>query len=69
MVLEKNKEIVGKLHCQECNCMFIVIDNEIAFCPRCLLSSESNGSFLDEEESQKRVSSIANLNFNKSSCC
>lgn len=62
MVLE-NKNIVGKLHCPECNCMLIVIDNEIAFCPRCVLSSKSNGSFLDEEESQKRVSSITNLNF------
>ncbi len=68
MVLE-NKEIVGKLHCPECNCMFIVVDNEIAFCPKCVISSESTGSFLKEEENEDRISSIPNLNFNKSSCC
>lgn len=67
MVLEKRK-IVGKLHCPECSCIIIIIDNEIAFCPKCVLSSKSNSSFLDEEESRERISSITNLNFNKSSC-
>ena len=67
MVVEK-KKIVGKLHCPECSCMLIIIDNEIVFCPKCVLSSECIGSFFDREESQKRVSSITNLNFNKSSC-
>jgi hypothetical protein len=68
MALE-NKNIVGKLHCPECSCMLIVIDNEIAFCPRCLISSENNGLSLKEEESQKRISSITNLKFNKSTYC
>lgn len=68
MILE-NKNIIGKLHCPECSCILVVIDNEIAFCPKCLLSSERNNSFLDKGESQKDVSSIKNLNFSKSSCC
>jgi hypothetical protein len=50
MVLE-NKNVVGKLHCPECSCIYVVIDNEIALCPKCLLSSENNNSFLNKRES------------------
>lgn len=64
----KNTRMVGKHHCPECNCMYIRIDNEIVSCPGCELSSKGNRSIINEEECQERISSISDLNFNKSSC-
>ncbi|MFW9969254.1 MAG: hypothetical protein ACFFDF_03575 [Candidatus Odinarchaeota archaeon] len=68
MIQIKNTKTAGKLHCPECDTIFILIDNEIVFCPGCELSSRGGFSFLNEEECQKRTSSIIDLNYNKSSC-
>ncbi len=67
MTLE-NRKFVGTLHCPTCNCMYIIIDNEIVLCPVCELSSKGNESIHNKEECRERISSISNLNFNKSSC-
>ena len=67
MVLKYNENI-GNLHCPECNCIYIIIDNEIVSCPGCELISKGYSSIINEEERQERTSSILNLNFNKSSC-
>jgi len=47
--------------------MYIIIDNALAFCPECELSSRKNGSILHEKEYQKRISPITILNSNRSS--
>ena len=40
MDIEKIKiNFTGRLHCPECNCMYIIIDNEIQSCPGCEFSS------------------------------
>jgi hypothetical protein len=56
----KNMKNIKELHVPE-------IDDEIAFCIGCELSSIGNNQIIDLEKCQERISSILNLNFNKSS--
>ena len=39
-----------RLHCPECNCMYLIIDNEILSCPGCEFSSESKPRQIYEED-------------------
>ena len=39
----------GRLHCPECNCIYIIIDNEILSCPGCEISSEVKTKQMYEE--------------------
>ena len=39
----------GRLLCPECNCMYLIIDNEILSCPGCEFSSKSKPMQLYEE--------------------
>ena len=60
---------IGRLHCPKCNSLYIIIDNEIISCPVCDLSSESMMIEICEESTNREgISSVTNLNFNKSSC-
>jgi hypothetical protein len=56
----KNRKNIGKLYSPE-------IFDEIAFCLGCEISSKGNKSSFNKKECQKRISSILDLNFNKSS--
>ena len=64
----KKTNFTEKLHCPHCNCMYIIIDNEIVSCPVCEVSSYNKPIIKCEENtSRDGISSITNLNFNKSS--
>lgn len=53
MELKKTK-FVGNCHCPNCNCMYIIIDNEIISCPGCELSSKYNELIIYEEEDARQ---------------
>ena len=65
----KKTNFTEKLHCPNCNCMYIIIDNKIISCPVCEVSSKQKIlKVCEENASRERISSVTNLNFNKSSC-
>ncbi len=45
-------EIIGK--CPNCNCTYMMIDNELVFCPGCALSTINEYSLAYEEEDPRK---------------
>jgi hypothetical protein len=52
MDLEK-MNFIGRYHCPECNCMYILINNEIIFCPGCEYSSKKRKYTICEDRTRK----------------
>lgn len=51
----KKTNFIGKCHCPECNCMYIIIDNEIISCPECEISSNQNKLDNYEEDAREEL--------------
>ena len=49
----KKMNFIGKYRCPECNCMYIIIDNEIMSCPGCEYSSKKSKSKICEDGTRK----------------
>ncbi|MFX1389852.1 MAG: hypothetical protein ACFE9Z_07325 [Promethearchaeota archaeon] len=45
----KKPNIMKRTHCPNCNCIYIIIDNEIIVCPLCELSSKDINSKIYNE--------------------
>ena len=62
----KKINFIGKLHCPNCGCMYIIIDNEILSCPVCeVLLAQKGSNTCEEDADSERISSIEELKFNK----
>lgn len=46
---------IERIHCPNCNCMYIIIDNEIFSCPGCEINFHSNGLTLNEDALKNEV--------------
>ncbi|MFX1419375.1 MAG: hypothetical protein ACFE9N_10685 [Promethearchaeota archaeon] len=64
----KTPNFIGKIHCPNCGSLYLIIDNEIISCPVCEVSINSKKQGICEECARREgISSVTNLNFNKSS--
>ena len=56
----KKTNFIGKLHCPNCGCMYIIIDNEILSCPVCEVSLLQKRSNTCEEDASSEFSDKLN---------